>query len=389
MKCDVGPERIILTDGLQPYVFRTGQGALFCQAQLSFPPGYRPPAENAFPGLPGNVISRDGGRSWQRWAYPPPQDESEALKTGRGSYWDQVTTTAQLGPTIEGAAAALRDGTVLMLDWVGRGPDEQGWFEGRLWESGDDLATLAGPVPWRVHLPQAKAGRDDGGHPFRAVCIHRTLLELPEGELLATAYGWFHGDETPVGYRPEMWKTRSFLLRSGDRGRSWRFVSTIAVDPTVGEEGFNEPALVRVSRGPRAGRLVCHLRTGSNDYPIYQATSDDGGATWTPARSLGIHGVDPDLIETSDGRLVGVVGRRNWKDENRHLRRYQVIVSEDAGESWQVAASWGVEPYAGTQAMTSYAGLCQVEPGRVLVVYDIGAWGQPVRYVAGRELTLR
>ena len=385
LKVTVGAERMILCDGLQPFMIATPKGTVFVQAQLSFPPGYVPPPENAYPGIPGNVISRDGGKTWSLWRYKPKHDEADELKSGTGGYWDSVTTTAQVGPTFEGSAVGLRDGSVLILDWIARGPDEQGYFEGTLWESHDDLETVVGPTPWRVHLPQAKAGNDDGGHPFRAICMHRTVLEMPDGNLLSTAYGWFKGDDTPSTYRPVMSKFRSILLRSSDRGRSWHFVSTIAVDPEIGEEGFNEPVMARVSHGPNVGRLICHIRTGSNDCPIYQVISDDDGATWTAPQALPFNGVDPDLIETSDGILIGIIGRR-INEEFSPDRCYQLIGSTDAGENWTLLATWNTEPYSNVDSTTYYAALREVAPGRVLVAYDVGWWGQPIRYVAGREV---
>jgi hypothetical protein len=40
-----------------------------------------------------------------------------------------------------------------------------------------------------------------------------------------------------------MRKTRAMLARSADKGRHWRYVSTIAVDPATGTEGFGEPVI--------------------------------------------------------------------------------------------------------------------------------------------------
>ena len=65
--------------------------------------------------------------------------------------------------------------------------------------------------------------------------------------------------------------------------------------------------MARLSRGPHAGRLVVLLRTGSNDQPIYQATSDDDGKPWSKPRPLDLNGVDPDVIELTDGN--GGTGR--------------------------------------------------------------------------------
>ncbi len=113
---------------------------------------------------------------------------------------------------------------------------------------------------------------------------------MPNGDLLATAYGWFQEDTTPSTYVKSMNKFGSILLRSKDRGRNWSLVSTIAVDPAVGEEGFNEPVLVRLSQGKHQGRRIALLRTGSNKAkwpnPLYQTESDDEGRTWRKPRPL-------------------------------------------------------------------------------------------------------
>lgn len=385
MKIEVGPERMILSDGLQPFLVASKKGTLFVQGQLSFPPGYRPPAENAFPGLPGNVISRDGGKTWQRWRYQPPEEKSD--KAASGNYWDSVTTSGELGPTIEGTCVGLRDGAVLIVDWIAAGPDEGGYFEGKLWETNDEFETLEGPFAWRIHLPQAVAALDDGGHPFRGICMHRSIVEMPGGELLAPIYCWFKGDEAPVGYRKEMWKMRCILVRSTDRARSWEFVTTIAFDPSVGEEGFTEPVMARVSRGPHAGRLVCHMRTGSNDFAVYQSHSDDEGLTWATPHPLPFHGVDPDLIETLGGTLIGIIGRR-INGEKQPERCYQVIASRDAGESWELLARWNTEPWSSVDNTTYYASICETTPGKLLAVFDVGFWGHPIRYLATRDLTL-
>src|SRR5947208_2454490 len=87
-------------------------------------------------------------------------------------------------------------------------------------------------------------------------------VRLTFGDVLTTRYGWLEGDAEPSGYTPTMRKTRVMLLRSRDRGRHWDFVSTVAADSKVGTEGFGEAVLARVSRGPRAGRLICMMRTG-------------------------------------------------------------------------------------------------------------------------------
>ncbi|NQU09497.1 hypothetical protein HQ590_01790, partial [bacterium] len=161
----VGPERQVLADGLQPFMFRTRRGTLFLQGQLTAPPGFVPRKKDVIPGdgTCGNVISRDGGRTWSRYV---PAGWRKQL------------------PFFEGAYASLRDGTVLMTEWIARGPGRSGGFTIPTWESRDELQTVRGPIRGRLSLPQAKrGGYDDGGRPYSGLTFHRTLLELPNGHL--------------------------------------------------------------------------------------------------------------------------------------------------------------------------------------------------------------
>ena len=389
MSVELGSERIIFTDGLQPFVIRSAKGTLFVQAQLRFPPGYVPAARNAYPGIPGSVVSRDGGQTWARWVFKDKKSAGSYLPT-ESTNWNAVLTPAAVGPIFEGAAVPLRNGPVLLQEWIApEGPDAAGWYDAQVWESHDDLETFEGPIASRIHLPEGKGGFDDGGHPYSGLTFHRTILELPGGDLLACCYCWFKGDDTPCPYQPKMMKFRCVLLRSADRARTWRYVSTIAVDPSIGEEGFNEPAMARLSKGPHSGRLVCLLRTGSNNCPIYQAHSDDEGRTWSKPRPMGLHGVDPDVIEMADGSLLALVGRRVLDDDNARQRGYYLALSRDAGESWQTVAKWNIEPHAAVGATTYYGALRELEPGKLLAVYDVGFWTHPVRYIATREIRVR
>ncbi|MEO6907334.1 MAG: sialidase family protein [Abditibacteriaceae bacterium] len=376
LQVDIGPERIVMTDGLQPFGFKTRSGSIVVQAQLAYPPGQRP-ERDVFPGLPGTVVSRDGGKTWRRW---------------------QPATEQGLGPMIEGAVTTLRDGTTVLLEWLASTPDENGKRTARLWASSDDFETLQGPSLCAVDLPQAVTGFDDGGLPYSGVTFHRTLLELPHGDLLATLYCWFESDDTPCPYMPSMKKMRTVLLRSTNRGESWRYLSTVAVDPAVGEEGFCEPVMVRLSQGEYSGRLVCIMRTGSIDYPLYQAHSDDDGASWSQPRELEMRGVDPNLIEMQDGTLVCSYGRRmNGQHEEK---RYYLAFSKDGGETWpQIIAMPPTEPHAQTIPLsetgewyygdtTHYSTILEMQPGTLLLLYDVGTWNQCVRYTASREIQI-
>jgi hypothetical protein len=185
-----------------------------------------------------------------------------------------------------------------------------------------------------------------------------------------------------------MRKFRCVLLRSADRGRHWDYVSTIAVNPEVGQEGFDEPVMVSLRSGSRAGRLLCLMRTGSTSCPIYRAWSDDGGRTWCEPRPLGFCGVDPDLIEMADGTLACSFGWRtaDWASGSPSPEHGNyVIFSRDQGETWEGMTRFPFEPH-GPNHSTCYTSIREIAPRTLLVAYDIGSWGGPVRYVAARKV---
>jgi len=377
LKITVGPETIALANGLQPFVFQTHTGRLVLTAQL--PP--QKPAD--FPGIWATVVSDDHGATWRTKTFPNAPGAS---------------------PFHEGAAASLADGTIVLFEWSARGPQPGGNWIARRWESHDDFNTIRGPFESVIHLPQAKGGFDDMNQPVPELFLHRSLLPLPNGSLLMTAYGWFEGDDTPSAYVKNMNRFRNILLKSDDRGETWHYVSTMACDPSVGEEGFNEPVLVRVSRGSYApGRLVALHRTGSNKAtthnPIYANLSDDSGATWTTPAPVSFETVDPDLIELSDGTLAATCGHRTA--ESRAVPHASlssigqshgnyIAFSFDCGESWSTATQVTTGP------SSCYTTLREIAPGRLLFIYDIGDFwtrtyrgyeGQP-RGIGARVITV-
>ena len=103
-------------------------------------------------------------------------------------------------------------------------------------------------------MPEGKGGFDDGGNPVNGLFVHRTLLEMPNGDLVATAYGWLEADAVVVH---EKHGIRPAWCCSAQRTRA-RMVPGfgIAVDPAVGQEGFTEPVLARLTQGKHNGRFI-------------------------------------------------------------------------------------------------------------------------------------
>jgi len=129
------------------------------------------------------------------------------------------------------------------------------------------------------------------------------LVGLNDGTLLAAAYARFVGDT----------KLRSIILRSVDHGKTWKYISNVAVgdtDSSSGPEGFAEPDLVVLPDG----KLLYFMRTGGGKgFPLALAESTDNGLSWKNLRSIAARGVWPTGVLLENG-VVGVFTGRpgNW-----------------------------------------------------------------------------
>jgi hypothetical protein len=391
LRLSFSEERLVLPRGLQPSMLCTTSGTLVVQAQV--PEKTFPSSRMVYFNAMETVVSRDGGQSWTKIPLKPGDN----------------------GLNMEGGAVQLRDGTILALDTYIMPSTRPGEGIGQLYTSTNDWRTLEGPKDVTFELPGADfyASTDDGGRPHNAQRLHRRILELPSGHLLTTVYGWLNGDKTPCTYAPRMKKTRVMLVRSTDRGLHWKLVSTVAVDPGVGTEGYGEPVLARVSKGANAGRLICLMRTGRE---LREAISDDEGATWSAARARVFAGldvyrtelwidmlrsfkdfkgrlldennldelrgavVDPDLIELRSGLLVAAFGVRVpqklcWRHPEHSWNGNYLAFSTDHGKTWSnvVRMTSGV--------LTTHYMAIEETPtdNTIFVTYDLGGWTKGMR----------
>lgn len=390
-----GEERLVMPGGLQPSMVCTAGGALVVQAQTTEKPHHT--QRISYPSAIDTMVSRDAGKTWQLFPRKPGEN----------------------GLNFEGGALTLRSGRTIALDTYVTPTNGAGSGAGQLYWTDDDWRTLQGPADSSFHLPAVnyRGSSDDYGRSHEAVRLHRRILELPNGDWLTTIYGWFQGDTTPAAYLATMMRTRVVLVRSSDQGRSWRMVSTIAADPTVGTEGFDEPALVRISRGAHAGRLICYMRTGED---LYGTQSDDEGRTWAKARPvdfgtvfvhrtedwagmfrgvldkqdkpIGLTGavVDPDLLELRSGVLVctfgaRLPGRACWPSAGYAGNGNYLAISLDHGETWShvLRLTSGV-------LTTHYTAVVELpRDGELFVTYDLGDWASGKgRSIYGRTIAL-
>lgn len=385
VRLSFGEERLVLEDGLQPFMVVTRTGAIVVQSQIS--KSSFPSERYASRWAMGTVISRDDGATWTGIPLKPNEN----------------------GLNMEGGAIQLRDGTVLALDTYVVPGSKAGEGKGQLYTSNDDWQTLAGPTDITFNLPGVdfSGSSDDGGRPHEAIRLHRRILELDNGDLLTTLYGWFEGDTEPSAYMKTMRKTRVLLVRSTNRGQHWELVSTVAVDPKVGTEGFDEAVLVRLNHGPNVGRLICQMRTGREQR---EAISDDEGRTWSKSyvriyADLDVyrtenwaemfrgvkskHGeliennpnefigavVDPDLVELRSGVLVASFGvrvppRACWPRAEHPWNGNYLAISLDHGATWShvVRMTSGV-------LTTHYTAIEEMaKDDRIFYAHDLGDW---------------
>ncbi len=367
VRVELGPEQLVARGAGWPYLLQTQEGTTVVMGHHHWLPGKPEPVVFA-------TRSFDGRKTWELWNAP----------AGPGTE-----------PVTEGSAVQLPDGRILIFDVYAYHRGKK-LFVGKRWVSKDGLRTVTGPESTRVTLTPAKVDGmvDDRGEPISRLYLRRSVQRLPDGTLLATGYGRFEEDNVPVEYLPAMKQSRSYLLRSRDEGLSWEYLTTIAAPP-MGQEGFGEPVLLRLTHAPHAGRLVCQMRTG-RETAIYQAESDDEGKTWTAPHALSwafgrfgrtreIIGVDPDLTEMSDGTLVMGYGHKpDYRDDGNF-----VAFSLDQG------ATWVEETRISTQLTRAYVGVRETSPGHLFVVYtrseenDRTAYGRAVFDTYGRELTVK
>lgn len=211
------------------------------------------------------------------------------------------------------------------------------------------------------------------------------IIELEPGRHLATTYLTFAGDD----------RYSTVVMTSEDEGRIWHYLSTVATaeDGADSWEGFCESSLVRLEDGD----LMCVGRMGGGrDQLLARSYSSDEGKSWSPIDRLPAWGVLPQVKRLSNGALVISCGRPGlfiWfstDPRGEHWEPFDLMAhhNSEMGEAHQISpGKYGLEPVTREQyytvhhnfdlpdQTTSYTSMLEVEPGRLLIVYDRMPYG--------------
>lgn len=376
----------VCPEGLQPFLYTTKNGTVLLQYQMP-QPGFNQRPQN-YGCATCTQISRDDGRHFEKYIFEEGKDD----------------------PFLEAGAVELADGRFFFMDtYVTADPSEpKEHAVGETWWSTDDLKTLTGPGQNHLFLPGIDfygSADDDGNLPQTGHSrLHRTTLQLPDGEILMLMYGHFMEDKAPASYEPKMMKTRVWIVSSKDNGKTFATKSVVAKDDGIGTEGFGEPVMVRVGKGKHEGRLICVMRTGRD---LYEAHSDDNGESWSYFERLTFDGidiydinkwrarfdgkydhidvhrrslsgavVDPDLTQMKNGLLVLSFGVRipaqlGWEDPIEENNGVFCAFSADGGDTWS-----HIVRVMGGKLTTQYTAVREAQNGDLLFAYDVGSWRQ-------------
>lgn len=279
-------------------------------------------------------------------------------RLGVGSQWssDNGKTWAKGPHSVGTGMVECADGEIIGLGFATKKVSD-GVFSIGLTRSDDGGKTFRSETAI-MNIPEGTGGTGDDGSAFEGPVADHAIIEADDGSLIAAMYGYFKTDTVLCPSFPPEWKMykyRTFVVRSTDRGKNWDLLSTVAYNPEIGLESFCEADLLKMPDG----EIHCFMRTGGSGgstkfTPLYLASSRDNGKTWSEPRPIADRGVWPNACRMADGTLVVTYGRPdNW-----------LAFSLDDGKTWTGHFCF----HRG--ASTSYNSVEEVSPGTLLVVYD-------------------
>ena len=296
----------------------------------------------------GDVImlrSKDGGKTWgnkQVIGGMPDADERE------------------------GCGIQLRDGTIVMGVYYNKNykPDGSYNFDGT-------MVREAGKRYLGCYIITSK----DNGHTWSKPMDIDTKdmpfsnlegpadapIEMPDGSIVMGIIGY-----APYG---DTKNHAAVMIRSVDKGKTWKFLSIMANDPGGKLGGFVEPGIVLT----KTGRIITALRNAGPAQAIWITYSDDNGKTWVPVFQTDMIGHPVDLIQLKDGRIMATYGIRTGPHAKPGGVR--ACFSNDNGKTWDIKTeviirndfiNWD----------TGYPESLQMPDGKIFTVYYYNLFGK-------------
>jgi len=230
------------------------------------------------------------------------------------------------------------------------------WFSATSFESNSDYrdygATLIAQTR-EQYLGNWVLRSEDGGRtwgePIRVnASAPHGPVQLRDGRILYLGVGRLNDERAIVAEE------------STDDGRTWDVIGTVAHPPKTAHRGLGEPHLAETT----SGKLVGLFRVGGHDMSerfLYQADSNDGGRTWTPARVTPMLGFPPHLTRLRDNQLLVVYGRRLAPFGQR------ARLSDDEGVTWDAGTERVVQLAPNDDL--GYPASAQLADGSIVTVY--------------------
>jgi hypothetical protein len=294
------------------------------------------------------VRSGDGGVTWQK-ATSAPLFSNDGTQQGNGGYQHAALTRLGDGALL---AATTKFGFLF--------GGEVGWRRGSQIDGVYVRASSDGGSTWGEV-------RNVGIEPFRRAWTRGPIVEMQDGSLLLPLAGQ-RGDRYSDVHEP----ISSFLMRSDDRGVSWKFHATIAQDPR-GASDYDEAVMVSLG----GQRLLCALRSHQaprRDPPggyLHLTVSEDGGASWSSPRMSSMWGHPANLLRLADGRVLCTYGYRMHPNPG-----VRACISRD-GVDWQPGDIFTVNSLPdvdGEHLQIGCPSSVELDAGRVLTAYHV--WAQ-------------
>jgi hypothetical protein len=326
----------------RPHLTRTPKGDLLLVFAVH-PNGYDPPY------LLATARSDDGGKSWSK-----PRELVFQLDGLDPELKKVATQFNHTGFHYVPAVTTTRDGRLILQvfanPWTGE--DESKVWEDLyvfMTESLDDGRSWK-PLRFLYRWPKPER--------MQMLTGWGTFLKLNDGTLLRLLYGRDFSRADHL-YDWSSAHCRAFSIRSTDGGNTWS--RPVNLDggglAKMGNLDLTEPQCCQTA----SGRVLCLIR------PIYSPTmweawSDDAGASWRPTTISSVVGYAGDMLRTASGAIL--VGHR--------FPGLTLNVSRDDGMNWEEQVTVDLANWANGM-------MIEVEPDVVLYIYMTDAKEGPFR----------